>query len=226
MLTLISMTASAQGKHPIKGMVLDEKAEPLPFATVLLGNGIGTVTDLEGRFSVDLPEEELATELTASFVGYQATSLLWQQATASQPVIFRLTPGIDLPVVEVTFISVSRCILTRCVSYVAKEEFLPKTAKSPPVLSEASIIVINTYPNPFVSTINVEMEVLTPEPFQFQLHNGSGQLVFAETMELPTGLQTLQLDLVQRHLPEGAYFLRISNGKGEVRTNQLVKVSP
>lgn len=226
MLTLISMAASAQGKHTITGMVLDEKANPLPFATVLLGDGNGAVTDLEGRFSVDLPEEELATELTASFVGYQESVLQWQQATASQPVIFRLTPGIDLPVVEVKYISGSRCILKRCVSYVAKEDFFPKIVKSPPLLPEASIIVINTYPNPFVYTLNVEMEVLTPETFQFQLHNGGGQLVYAERMELPTGRQTLQLDLAQRHLPEGTYFLRISNAKGEMLTKQLVKVSP
>ena len=226
MLLLVPMAVFSQNTLSITGKVLDEKDNPLPFATVLLGNGSGVITDLEGHFSATISEEELATELTASFVGYQESSILWQKEAVPKPIIFRLTPGIDLPVVEVTYISGNRCILTSCIFCVAKEDFFPKIVKSPPVLPEASFVVITTYPNPFVSTLNVEMEVPAPSPYLFQLYNGGGQLVKAEQMQLAAGLQTLQLGLGQQHLPEGAYSLRISTSGGEVHTQQLVKVSP
>lgn len=85
---------------------------------------------------------------------------------------------------------------------------------------------LEVYPNPFISTLNVEMEVKTAQAYLFHLYNEAGQLVFAESRELEAGLQSLQLDLVKRHLPEGAYFLRISDDAGEIRTKRLVKVSP
>ena len=84
---------------------------------------------------------------------------------------------------------------------------------------------LEVYPNPFISTLNVEMEVKTAQTYLFHLYNEAGQLVFAESRELTAGLQPLQLDLVQRHLPEGSYFLRISDDAGEIRTKRLVKVS-
>ncbi len=70
------------------------------------------------------------------------------------------------------------------------------------------------------------MEVKTAQVYLFHLYNEAGQLVLAESRELETGQQNFQLDLVQRHLPEGAYFLRISDDAGEIRTKRLVKVSP
>ncbi|MBK9013570.1 MAG: T9SS type A sorting domain-containing protein [Saprospiraceae bacterium] len=85
---------------------------------------------------------------------------------------------------------------------------------------------LEVYPNPFISTINLEMEVPTPQNYLFHLYNEAGELVFAESRELEAGSQNFQLDLVQRHLPEGAYFLRISDDAGEIRTKRLVKVSP
>ena len=89
-------------------------------------------------------------------------------------------------------------------------------------------IKITTYPNPFTSTstLNVEIEVKTAQSYLFHLYNEAGQLVFAESQELEAGEQNFQLHLMQRHLPEGIYFLRISDDAGEIRTKRLVKVSP
>lgn len=52
----------------IKGVVLDESNTPIPGATVLVESlGKGTVTDLEGQYSITVPEGSV---LTFSFIGY------------------------------------------------------------------------------------------------------------------------------------------------------------
>src|SRR5690606_9350680 len=57
----------------ISGTVADANGEPLPGVTVLVqGTAIGTATDLEGRFSLDVPEGAV---LLFSFIGYQSQSI-------------------------------------------------------------------------------------------------------------------------------------------------------
>lgn len=53
-----------------KGIVTDEGNVPLPGVTVFVkGTSVGTTTDLDGRFSLYLPES--AKEVTFSYMGYQ-----------------------------------------------------------------------------------------------------------------------------------------------------------
>ena len=54
-----------------KGKVVDEKRLPLPGVTVLLaGTSIGTVTDANGKFRLEIPKQN-KSELIFSFVGYK-----------------------------------------------------------------------------------------------------------------------------------------------------------
>jgi len=53
----------------IKGTITDENGEPLPGATIQeKGTTNGTITDVEGGFTLSVPEDAI---LTISFVGYQ-----------------------------------------------------------------------------------------------------------------------------------------------------------
>ncbi|WP_163385783.1 SusC/RagA family TonB-linked outer membrane protein [Cyclobacterium jeungdonense] len=57
----------------ISGTVLDENGEPLPGATISVqGTTRGTVTDLDGKFSITVPEE---SSLVISFIGYQSQTI-------------------------------------------------------------------------------------------------------------------------------------------------------
>ncbi|WP_114747801.1 SusC/RagA family TonB-linked outer membrane protein [Pleomorphovibrio marinus] len=59
----------------IQGTVLDENGEPLPGASVIVkGTSSGTVTDLDGSFSLSVPSEEDLT-LQVSFLGYTAQEI-------------------------------------------------------------------------------------------------------------------------------------------------------
>nr|WP_162340553.1 TonB-dependent receptor [Cyclobacterium salsum] len=57
----------------ISGTVLDENGQPLPGATISVqGTTRGTVTDLDGKFSITVPEE---SSLVISFIGYESQTI-------------------------------------------------------------------------------------------------------------------------------------------------------
>ena len=63
-------------KEPIwvKGTVLDENGLPLPGVNILIeGSAIGTITDIDGRFSIQVPE--LKSILSFSYLGYVTQKL-------------------------------------------------------------------------------------------------------------------------------------------------------
>ena len=61
--------AIQQAGNVVKGNITDETGEPLIGATVSLGNGKGTVTDLDGNFTLkDVPA---GATITISYVGYK-----------------------------------------------------------------------------------------------------------------------------------------------------------
>lgn len=64
------LTGFAQ--NAIKGTVKDKSGEPLIGVSVTYGNGQGTVTDIDGNFSVNAPA---GTSIKVSYVGYKAQTL-------------------------------------------------------------------------------------------------------------------------------------------------------
>ncbi|MCU0345560.1 MAG: carboxypeptidase-like regulatory domain-containing protein [Saprospiraceae bacterium] len=230
LLLLLATAVFSQKMQTITGKIMDETGEPLPFATVLLGNGKGTETDLDGLFSIEIPEEEDGMEMEASFIGHQPQQTFWAKSQQPVPLEFRLKAGIDLVTVVVVYprLLIERNCVTRCYWTTSSDVHVPSVEKEVevPIHKIEETINITFFPNPFLSQVNVEMDVPKPDTYLFHLYNEAGQLMFAEAKPMEAGHQTLQLDLAQRHLPEGAYFLRISDEAGEVKTKRLVKVSP
>ena len=72
--TTVNKFAVPQTPGSISGLVLDEQGQPLPGTAVLVkGTTIGTITDLEGRYSLTLPTT--AKTLVFSFVGMRMEEL-------------------------------------------------------------------------------------------------------------------------------------------------------
>lgn len=66
--------AVAQNSGAVTGMVVDEKGEPLIGVTVKVdGTTLGTSTDLDGKFSLNIPKKK--GELTISYVGYRTQTI-------------------------------------------------------------------------------------------------------------------------------------------------------
>ena len=66
---LIPVSAYGHNRKTVTGTVIDETGEPLIGATVkVVGELIGTATDLDGRYALKIPEN--AKQLIFSYVGY------------------------------------------------------------------------------------------------------------------------------------------------------------
>jgi len=62
-------TSETINLQKVSGTVTDENGEPIPGATVVIeGSTTGTVTDIDGKFSLDVPDGAV---LLISFIGYQ-----------------------------------------------------------------------------------------------------------------------------------------------------------
>ncbi len=70
----VEQNAPAKGLHKITGTVKDEQGTPLPGVNIKVqGTTQGTITDLNGQFSFNLPGAN--TQLEISFIGYQTQTI-------------------------------------------------------------------------------------------------------------------------------------------------------
>lgn len=68
-LTLAHSSVNIKPAIPVSGTITDDNGEPLIGATIMLkGTGTGTVTDLDGKYSINVPDEDAV--LVFSYTGY------------------------------------------------------------------------------------------------------------------------------------------------------------
>lgn len=75
-------------------------------------------------------------------------------------------------------------------------------------------IVVGAYPNPFVSTLNVDLYVGQQQPVSIKIYNTMGALVFEQAIEPVTGYSSYTLDLSK--LQSGMYMLKLLTADGEL----------
>lgn len=216
-----------EDKITIEGFVYDENGEPLYGATVQSIDGSGTTTDIDGSFKLTLDKLLANAPITISFMGYEPMKIALSEFISNeQPLEIAIKPGLNLPDVVVTAYGPNHTKGLLTISGLISSGYSHEDGNEEAKVETVDIQEIKAFPNPFINTINVELNIGNAENYLFHLYNESGQLVFATTVEIAVGPQFIQLDLLQRHLPEGIYFLRISDSLGEIRTKRLVKVSP
>ena len=65
---VMAMSAMAQNARTFKGIVLDEAEQPIIGAAVkVVGTTTGTITDLDGNFTLNVPAGK---EVEISYIGY------------------------------------------------------------------------------------------------------------------------------------------------------------
>ena len=81
--------ADVSGLRPVRGVVLDAKGQPVPYASVeVVGQGRGTVADARGRFALPLPGP---TPLLVRSLGYAPASV--QSPRGDEELTVRLHPA-------------------------------------------------------------------------------------------------------------------------------------
>src|SRR5690606_11585947 len=97
----------------IRGTVTDASGEPIPGVTVSIpGTGIGTATDLDGNYSLTVPE---GSTLVFSFIGFTSQSIVVGNQTEINVTMVEDVASLD-EVVVVGYGSVRREDLTSSVS--------------------------------------------------------------------------------------------------------------
>ena len=94
---LMGFTAFAQNR-PLSGKVVDQNGEPVLGASIMVvGNStIGTVTDIDGNYSLNVPAQ---ASVTVSCIGYSSQTV----AVGGRPVInFTLEEDTDLSLPFIT----------------------------------------------------------------------------------------------------------------------------
>src|ERR1700761_4045627 len=68
------LTTRAQSQ--VTGNVVDEQGKPLPGVSITItGTTIGTMTDVKGNYSLNVPDSEAGKTLSFSFIGYTRQEL-------------------------------------------------------------------------------------------------------------------------------------------------------
>jgi TonB-linked SusC/RagA family outer membrane protein len=74
-ITVLSVGAFAQNKNTVTGIVKDENGSPVANASVTIkGTTIGSITDINGAFTIDAPNKE--STIVISFLGYKPQELV------------------------------------------------------------------------------------------------------------------------------------------------------
>lgn len=119
---IILTSVSKQDLHKVTGVVRDAAGEPIIGANVVLkGNeAVGTITDLEGRFSLEVPKEGL---LSISFIGYLSKEISLKGKVNLEITLLEDTKTLD-EVIVVGFGSQKKVNLTGAVTAVSMDKVL------------------------------------------------------------------------------------------------------
>ena len=105
----------------VTGTVTNEDGEPVPGATVSIpGTGIGTATDLDGNYSITVPE---GSTLVFSFIGFESQSIAVNDQSEIDVTLIEDVASLD-EVVVVGYGSVNRENLTSAVSSLNEDDFV------------------------------------------------------------------------------------------------------
>jgi TonB-linked SusC/RagA family outer membrane protein len=111
----------------ITGSITTEKGEPIPGASVIIkGTSTGTITDLDGKYSLDVPAD--ASTLVFTFVGMVSQEIVIGSQSVIDVVLKEAAVGLD-EVVVVGYGSKKKSLVTGSISSV-KAKDLQATASS------------------------------------------------------------------------------------------------
>lgn len=125
----------------IRGTVIDQNGNPIPGATVSIpGTTIGTATDLDGKYSISVPE---GSTLVFSFIGFETQSIVVGDQSVIDVKLSEDISSLD-EVVVVGYGSVKKSNLTGSVSSIKADEIqqTPITSIDQGLVGRASGVMV------------------------------------------------------------------------------------
>ena len=201
----------------IKGVVLNEEGQPVPFASIEKGL-VGTAADSTGAFSLVLAPHPNGIKLKISSVGYESreVDLSKEQQASTEPIIIRLKPKITMNDVIVTANSNRRMGgVTGGVTVMRWFWPLPKPFPG--------TVPFKVYSNPARpnSTIYVKPEKPESGSYSIQLFTLSGQLIRQEIVNIEKTMGAISFSIPA--ITPGTYAVTLLNKKtGKKYSEKLI----
>lgn len=143
LLFFVAIGTFAMAQRTVTGTITDaETNEPLIGASVVvLGTSTGTVTDFDGKFSLDVPEG--ATQIQFSYTGYATTT---QDLGVSNVIDVQMSAGTDLDEVVVTGYGTQKeKEITSSVVEVSEKDFNQGVISDPAQLLQGKVAGLQVY---------------------------------------------------------------------------------
>jgi len=226
---VVTQQKNLDSKTPfiIKGIVTDGEGEPLIVASILLvGTSTGTITDLDGNFTIGIPQQLPNLALTFSYLGYEAKTITLT-GKREKLLKIKLKEGINLSEVVVVGYGITRSSTVGgaiCIVRSTQETKETEKQKRIKKWEDAPLSDIQIFPNPFVSNIKLIFGDVKEGEYSLRIFSNNGQVLHQRKTQL-SAFQAMELDLANLNLPAASYWLHITNGKGKVFKQQLMKIN-
>jgi hypothetical protein len=194
------------------GIVVNEKNEPLPGATIMLkGSSTGVAADMNGRFFMKIPANTPDATLSISYLGYESLEIPITIAEGRKAHTYILK--------EV------KSLLTGAVVTVRRKT--RKELKNIPLMSphtENTEPAFKIFPNPIDAGTNLNIECKKTEEgyYTIEILNGSGQSVHHQEIWIDKDAKLLSIDIPE--VPTGNYFIVLTNKKSKRSSSEKLIV--
>ena len=225
----IPMDVPKIDKNEIKGRVVNEQDEPIPFASIEVGNGVGMMADENGTFVINKKRLKKGSEISVSSVGFETEKIIsGEEKYQSGELYIQLKANVVLDEVVVSALGITRCTRTTgLVSYVkgktisvidTKRAGADTETKTP---SEENRLLV--YPNPVSSggALSLNFKKLDEGYYQLHLISQSGQIVKQKEIWIDAEARLLNIDVPV--VAAGSYFMVLTNKKmGKKFTEKVI----
>ena len=196
---LIAQSTTTTTGNLVTGQLLDDvTAEPLVGATIrLVGKTGGTMTDINGKFSIYTEKEDL---ISISYIGYEPMELLPEEVTLSRNNIVQMYANTMLAMVEIVG---ERPPLVYCGGTIVcggsnRYITLYNISNLTAALATAPAFSFNYFPNPTTESITINTD---QKGGIMELYSTQGDLLKTQAV---TDYNTF---ISMTDLPSGIYFL-------------------
>lgn len=211
-------------KQMIKGKVVDEKGDAIPFASIITGKpGVGVMADESGYFTLPVTSLSSDSILYISSVGYKSIAVETKREDAIESeMIIDLKSDIVLPELVLPADTVTLASLTGVVGGLMVSRKVEKKIDLIPYRPK-HISTINIFPNPVKAgnTINISFKKPQPGNYLLQLLNQSGQLIYQKETSIEKGISSFAVGLPA--VAAGSYFVVLVDKKyGKKITEKII----
>ncbi|MET0394149.1 MAG: carboxypeptidase-like regulatory domain-containing protein [Chitinophagaceae bacterium] len=217
-----SQPVASTGRIAIRGRVVDEKGNPVPYATVVIKeSGFGREADSAGAFLLAKTLNQLEKTLVVSSAGFETAEVAADTYNGKNPLLIQLAVKPALRGVEVVGYSSTGCLrmVTGAVS-VMRVDTLVSIEKQEDLPLE--VPVTNVYPNPVQAgtSLTIDCKGMEEDAYTFILHTISGQQLCRQ--EAKAGGKAVIFNMPVPAVAPGTYVLAIINRRSGKRSAQKI----